>query len=220
MKYVDIENIKKVNLSWYGDYKGIRYKISNWNLGRMEEPYVMDPIWNYYIYLVEEVVHPEDFAKYNLDPQYYEFCGKTNETYPYDHLDIDMHGGVTWYKKSTEWSPYSNRHQTIIEIGCDFNHSWDQGRHYTYDYIESQAKRTIDRLDIRLFKRCKFSGYPSKDEDLYRTCLPDNEMYVRKDVVCKIPVGWKNYYPHESESEEFKKWFEENVGKEDTHSVA
>lgn len=77
--------------------------------------------------------------------------------------DLDWHGSITYYKKeSMDGSP------RMITLGCDYNHIWDEGQHYTVNEIFSDVKATVDKLYElvpNLKVKCSWNGglYHSKD---------------------------------------------------------
>lgn len=207
-----LEEYQKSSAVWVDTYREVRYRINHHGISE----YNHEGIWCYYIYLNEDQMLPEDFEKFNLDREFYELADKKRECYRYYGLDLDMYGGITWYKKETHWSPYTSKDITIIEVGCDFNHTWDRDNYYWHGFkdIEWEVKKTIDifleRYKIR--KSCKYCGMYGEDDEFY---LNKNGGNVLKRMVPKIPVGWEGYQPADSESDEFKEWFKENVGTED-----
>ena len=52
--------------------------------------------------------------------------------------EIDWHCGCTWYSKhGMDGSP------RIIQIGCDYQHYWDEGHMYNLDTVKYDVKNTI-----------------------------------------------------------------------------
>lgn len=50
-------------------------------------------------------------------------------------------GGVTYYRKHGELAGFR-----CVEYGCDYQHSWDEGREYTVTSVLLDAVCTINHL--------------------------------------------------------------------------
>ena len=116
--------------------------------------------WNYYVSVYEEsLVDPGDFEEFWLPVTNVRRRGGTDEpTYDYwapRFASAEWHGGVTFYEKrgGIDGAPRG------VKIGCDFAHSWDAGRSFTYSEVEREAKQTIEALrEMYPFRRrCTYS---------------------------------------------------------------
>jgi len=130
-------NIKK----WTGIYKGVAFEINNWktppNIYDIEEK----DYWTYYLYLYLDRIPKED------NPHSYWLSGRKvyNLIYYNFHKhdvmnDLDWHGGLTWYSKEKGFDGSGK----VIKIGCDYSHSWDEGRFYDLEDVKSDCKNTIE----------------------------------------------------------------------------
>lgn len=148
-----------------GTHKDISYEIVNHSRSRYAG-YGADMVpspgtWCYYVLVSEHMMPPESFASFWLEPSRidvrssgipdprYEYCSAA-------FAEADWHGGVTYYEKfgGIDQAP------RFVKIGCDFAHYWDEGREYTYEQIEAEAKHTIDLLAnmFPFYRRCHYSG--------------------------------------------------------------
>lgn len=122
---------------WKGLYKGINFEICKWkpDYYRDKPEYDKGYIWNYYIF-----VKPRELqtVKYKDFPERIDY----NAMYP----DIDMHGGITYFSRHKT----SGLHE-VDELGCDYQHSWDEGIEYILEDLIQDAKNTIDKLPEDLF---------------------------------------------------------------------
>jgi len=130
---------------WNGEYRNVRYEIVRWRLGGNYEG--SHPMWNYYLYLPLDQI-PEKAqrffilrAKKSTLPSaryYFDYSGKPVIS------ELDWHGGLTLYEKE-----YGVRRELEgIKLGCDYGHHFDEriGYNYTIEYVDKEARRTIDTL--------------------------------------------------------------------------
>lgn len=131
---------------WHGQHRGIAFKIVNWNFDRSSGTSLRDDhpsgCWNFYLYLHETKVH--DFASIWLPPKITRLSPESSEWITYDYYSsplsgIEMHGDITWYEKQGEVPG----HRTV-DIGCDYQHSFDVARRYTVEGVAADARRAID----------------------------------------------------------------------------
>lgn len=99
--------------------------------------------WNYYCYLLESKIRKDLFESSWLEDKIMDW-GITHDYYsPAFSVDIYWHGGVTWYQKFPNIPGYR-----MIEIGCDFQHLFDQERGFEYNLEEVfiECRRTAEEL--------------------------------------------------------------------------
>jgi hypothetical protein len=139
--------------------EGIRYKLSHHGVS----DYSPQGTWCFYVYLREEqFVSADDFARFDREPVVKEFAGSHRQSYDYfDVPDHGFHGGITWYERTVQITK-SGAPTKVLEIGCDYNHSWDRDEGYWQglDDVERDAKALIDALvaDVPMKDRCAYSG--------------------------------------------------------------
>lgn len=163
-----------------GSYKGIDFKIKNWmpafHYGESKES------WTYYIYIhLGKIPDARGPQSYWLEPHRF---GVDDNHIGYDYhmhpvlSEIYFHGGITWYSKATHEDFLPN--ERVIEVGCDFQHYWDEGQSYDVDYVLSEVKKTIDSFkqaipDYKYWCRVvggvwdKSEGVLSEDEGTFKS---------------------------------------------------
>lgn len=123
--------------------EGIEFEIRFWGKGSMNEGAGM---WNYYIYLLEQQLRPEDWERVWLPvARVYEWGGGT-PTYDEYHSVLsegDFHGGITFYEKRAA----VDRDQRSVKVGCDYGHLWDRegGYGYRLEDIQRDALGTCQK---------------------------------------------------------------------------
>lgn len=115
--------------------------------------------WCYYVSVYEDMLPPEQFAEFWLEPKHSEFAGKVRKSYDYyaaRFAGADWHGGVTFYEKHGG----IDGDQRYVKIGCDFAHLYDEGCSYDYQGVEAEAKATVDALRemYSFYRRCPWNG--------------------------------------------------------------
>ena len=177
---------------WKGTYRGVRFEIARWGVGR---DYLPDGIWNYYLWIPLDMIpkekHHEFLAKIKKDDK-----GRINYRYTDLKLlcDLDWHGGITYYSKhGIDGNPI------VIEAGCDYAHIWDDGKNYQLNQILHDCQNTIDELWSAIpdmYRHCStVGGYHKLSEGVlngdnfisfagvrwHRKNYPDSDLY--KDVL-------------------------------------
>lgn len=137
---------EKLN-TYQGRYRDVGFEIvynERINNSNLDDPSLDRRWWTYYIYInlekLPDRVNPDSFWLpfeniYNIRMYRYSYHKILNE--------INFYGGITFYSKSCgleEGNPKT------IKVGCDFNHSWDQGSYYCLEDIQSHVTVTIDSL--------------------------------------------------------------------------
>lgn len=184
-------------LTGSGDHFDIGYSVTNH--GRYRNPeYGIDRArgtWCYYVHVSEMSLPAEAFEEFWLpksDGKSWCKRGKW-EFASYDYYgprwsSVEWHGGVTWYSKEAGFDGDPRQ----VKIGCDFAHSWDEGRWYDYERVAREAKQTIDELRAiyPFYRKCQYSG----------VWLPEAEL-VAKDGKLYTPQA----------IEDMRKWAEERA---------
>lgn len=177
------------HMDWKFEYREIDYKVSHWGLGSMCDGHGM---WNYYIYLREQQIGVDQFGRIWLRAQYKTLGGKRlHKTYDYYVAplnQIEMHGGMTFYKPCGD-KKQNNRY---VEIGCDFGHLWDHERGYGYSLAEvrrdaEKCIESVHELFPALLTKCKWDGtFHPRDEMLTNK----NGQPVWRGNKDAIPAEW------------------------------
>jgi hypothetical protein len=146
---------------WSGTHKGIQYEIKHWG----KDTVINDGygIWNYYVYINELQLSPEDFAEFWLEPKSFMDRSSGTKTAIYQEYDAkfsgaDWHGGVTFYSKVHGFDGEPKG----VKIGCDYSHVWDDQARDCYDerWLKADAEKTVERLVemYRFKKACSYTG--------------------------------------------------------------
>lgn len=148
-------------ISRFGEHRGVKYKISNH--ARYEEGVNrIRGTWCYYVYINELILDENDFSDFWLEARGVDSFGGDWKSAKYDYwapvwADADWHGGVTHYQKIGGLDGSSR----LVEIGCDYAHLYDDQRTYNYEWVEMDAKRTIDALH-RLYDFAEYDRQSGK----------------------------------------------------------
>lgn len=154
--------------TWKRDHLGVGYTLSHHGVSE----YSPTGTWCFYIHLLEEqFVTPEDFARFDREPEIKEFAGSYREYYPYEDVpDYGFHGGITWYSRDLYVGRDGCRYKAL-KIGCDYAHSWDRDGGYWQglDDVERDARGLIEKLvaAVPLKERCAYSGRYDLPEQFY-----------------------------------------------------
>lgn len=155
--------------TWSRNHKGISYTLSHHGVSE----YSPQGTWCFYIHLLEDQFQrPEDFARFDREPEVREFYGTFREHYPYDDVpDYGFHGGVTWYSRKVYPQRKTGEPTKALKIGCDYNHLWDREGGYWQglDNVASDAEALIDKLvaEVPMKTRCAYSGRYDMPDQFY-----------------------------------------------------
>ena len=122
-----------------GNYRGVRFEV------KMQKERESDrfPYRNYYIYLREPMV--PRFEEIWLPGELKRWSDKSPERVSHNYFgcrriaNVEMHGGITFYAKHG----HTVGHR-CVEIGCDYNHLYDDQRDWTIQDLFFDACATID----------------------------------------------------------------------------
>ena len=130
---------------WNGKYRNVRYEIVKWRLGGNYEG--GHTIWNYYLFLPIEQI-PEKAQHFFIlrAKKSHLPSGRYHHSYSGKPVidDLDWHGSLTLYEKQ-----YGVCRELVgVKLGCDYGHHFDEqcGYSYSVEYVDNEAKRTIDKL--------------------------------------------------------------------------
>ncbi len=145
-KYAEVESLPAINNRsvWYGVYRGVRFEINRFTYSETDTEYK----WTHYIILnIDEQLRHEMAEKFWLEPEYRKMSEESRERLHYDYYkspvgDIEFHGGCTFYSKETKIDDKIR----VVKIGCDYQHLWDEGKHYDLNYVYTEVKQSIDSL--------------------------------------------------------------------------
>lgn len=134
-------NLKNLQTAreWKGEYQKIQFEIRNWNMfseAEMEKDsnrnllgLINLNVWNYYIYINPDKMPIKEWK----EPLRAEIAKGEWESNFLSNLPF--HGGITYMKEigCGYW-----------KIGCDYNHSGDEGREYSAEQLLGHVKKTIE----------------------------------------------------------------------------
>lgn len=123
-----------------GSYRGIGYKILRHAIGMAHTP-ESKGIWNYYVYIPEK--KSPIFASLWLPSEKRKDFNFVTHDYYAAFGQVNFHGGITFYAKHGEVEGHR-----VVEVGCDYNHYWDQERGYSasLEEVTQDCLATIDHL--------------------------------------------------------------------------
>lgn len=118
--------------TWYGEYEGIDFEINNWNVSKWSY-YMKLPIKKFPVEMLKLVVKTAEYKE--------SFHRWWSETPQFFH-DVDFHGGCTFYAiEGQHGVPFE---YAVIKVGCDFQHYFDEKHFYDYNYVYTEAIKTIE----------------------------------------------------------------------------
>lgn len=97
--------------------------------------------WCYYVSIAE--YQTQRFKEIWLRPK----IDRENKRISYAYLfndafaDADFHGGPSFYQRHGQVPGFRS-----VEIGCDFQHLWDEDRDYSLEDVIFEARRTAEKL--------------------------------------------------------------------------
>lgn len=151
----------QMGLRKYLTHQDIVYEVSNHGRGK-KTTYDDDDggTWCYYVTINERALSKTDFEEFWLPAT---MCTRSSgieePSYAYYNArfaDADWHGGVTFYEKLGGIDGGQRR----VKIGCDYAHLWDEGCHYDFSTVQSEAIQTIEKLRgmYEFYKRDPWNG--------------------------------------------------------------
>ena len=159
----------KFTTTWSDKYKSIAYEVQNFDLLGNKDA------WAFYLYLRLDQFNEDIQTSLWLDPK---ASGIGNHImYSYSEApvicELDWHCGCTFYEKIGGF----DGHKRAVKVGCDYQHYWDEGKHYDVGLVAQEARDCIDSLHLLVadIKRwCVYCGVyflPSGDEQRCLECI-------------------------------------------------
>ena len=172
-------------------YRGISVEINNW---KEENSYDgKTNHWTYYLFLNLSRFTDEKLARKlwiqakAQNPKSEKPCER-RKYHGYSKISflnsIDFHGGITYYSKL-----YSHYGEKMIQIGCDYDHLYDNPDHETIESVKNDAIRSIDDFysKTEYLLMCQGNGELVKESEgiYYQNCFysleyaKNTEWYVK-----------------------------------------
>ncbi len=136
---MEIAGIKaRESNKWKGEYNGVRFEVVKWSFDDCLED-SEKIIWNFYLF----ISIPQLPVK--LRKQFWLKGTKKETRVSYDYYkspvaDIEFHYGCTYYAKTCGF----DGDKKIIQVGCDYNHYWDEGHEYRIEEVLLDVKAAIN----------------------------------------------------------------------------
>lgn len=126
---------------WYGNYKNIIFEIRRFPASKELDP-DKEYCWCHYI-TIWISQFPKEMHKELRPKVYYTQFGTRIESHNWDGklANIHFHGGCTYYRVE-----HRTETDTLLKVGCDYQHYWDMHKEYSLKYVLSEVKKTIDDL--------------------------------------------------------------------------
>jgi hypothetical protein len=136
---------------WYLSHAGLQITVKQWGVERAHKLKPLNNghgIWNYYIFIPERLIGTDAFEKLWLEDKVVESNSDSKGWIYHDYMsqpfaDVEWHCGITFYNKHG----HTVGHR-MVELGCDYNHLYDQERGYGYtlEEVVEDAKNTANQL--------------------------------------------------------------------------
>jgi hypothetical protein len=157
------------------------YRGVSWEVNHIERSY--GNWFTYYIFLVKNLMLPEQFELFNCPLKSLGFAGKKRKFYDYNKVPdvFDFHGGCTYYEKDRDIP----MERFMLKIGCDYNHYQDEARQYQLEDIISDVKKSIDSF-LSQYEYKRWCGNCGAVVDLKDGVVksPDDGTYAFKCLQC------------------------------------
>ena len=169
-----------------GSYKGV-----NWEIDFIERSYAK--WWTYYVFLKKDRMIANEFKLFNCPVKTYKLGNRKRKSYDYYKLPgcFEFHGGCTYYEKHRD----DTLGHFVIQIGCDYNHAWDEdeAQDYCFEDIISDVNKSIDKF-LTQFKYKRWCGNCGElfDEQDGKVFSPDDNDYSFKCNKCIEKNNLKN----------------------------
>ena len=128
---------------WTGTHRGVSFEINNFKRPDYFNEGEETDHWTYYLFL-----HLDRIPEENKPNSYWLKGKKDGKWIHYDYYkhgvinNIEFHGGCTWYSKERGFDGATK----VIQIGCDYQHSWDKGYSYNIEMVTSDVENSIDKF--------------------------------------------------------------------------
>ena len=133
---------------WSGRFRGIAFEIKRCPhpMHGLEELGIHSNVkfaWTFYIFINEQSIPDDQMDRWFLEPKASEhFLDRLSfDYYESAAADLEWHGEITYYKRHTDGAG-----NAYIEVGCDFQHHFDEGIEYRLESVAVEVKECINSL--------------------------------------------------------------------------
>ena len=137
---------KSVKTEWQCRVHDLFVRVSLHAVGEAHTPQGQG-IYCYYIYTYESVVGQEKFKELWLEDEVFKYRPDAEGRITHDYYslpilkEVDFHGGATFYAKNGHTEGYRS-----VEIGCDYNHGWNQDNPPSFERVCRDALQTAEQV--------------------------------------------------------------------------
>lgn len=196
-----LDDYAAANATWTGRHKSVFWKVSHHAISGFRP----EGIWCFYVNFDERMFqNPEDWKLFDLPVQVKDgFSGRLWEHFPYDDIpELPWHSGATYGKRHSEFNPDTGARYTVIEVGCDYGHVWDEEN----DFWQGRKEVTADAIAlieefIRRFPQkeiCAYCGKMGMPDDFYTA---RNGSRVLRSQLSELPEGRTMWRPAEENAD-------------------
>ena len=192
------EDYKKSNARWNFTHNDTNFLVGFHGVDK----YCPDGIWTYYVFFDEIMFqNKDDWKLFDLQPEITKPYNSYRECFPYYNIpELPWHGGPTFGEKIKKIYSKTGEYRTILKIGCDYSHIWDEEYDYPYnlDIVKLDAKNLINEFHRRFpqNRRCSYSGVVDKPDEFY---VAKNGKHIHNSSLKLIlKNNWPSWEPAES----------------------
>ncbi len=89
--------------------------------------------WAYYLYVNNKSAQDSKFQKYF-------WLEDADKYYNAVFAELSWHCGITYY------SQIEDNGWRYTRMGCDYQHYWDEGREYDFEYVKRECEKTAEEM--------------------------------------------------------------------------
>lgn len=131
---------------WFFGYKDITIEINNFKMKGFPNELEKD-CWTYYIYIPLSMLPKKMASAIWLTHHKDNRIAKDKCFFRYEDTWLSIlkwNGGATYYKKLEVNG--STDDPRFVKVGCDYQHSWNDGHTYDVDKLAFDARKCVDSL--------------------------------------------------------------------------
>ena len=156
----------KKKTTWNETYRDIPIEVCNWYTEGIGQ------CWAFYLYIRLDQMPKHLRKRFWLKPEkstispkrkFYNYSGEPLIN------NLDWHCGCTYYSKHGH-----DGNTRTVQIGCDYQHYWDEGRNYNIEYVMDEARSCVDSLwemIPNILRWCNYCGEYFPPQENEKRCL-------------------------------------------------